>query len=70
MESNDNSQADFIKYQCPNCGQIIFQPSQETCLPEICDFCKDMTTWRMVSDQASNNIVSRTERLNAKNSDS
>ncbi|MBL8153260.1 MAG: hypothetical protein JNM70_03675 [Anaerolineae bacterium] len=35
-----------ITWQCPNCGQIVFgrQP------PEVCDYCRDLTTWRRVVD--------------------
>lgn len=37
-------------WQCPNCGQRLFSPVN-TPLPDICDFCNDMTTWRLLPDQ-------------------
>ncbi|HEX2906162.1 MAG TPA: hypothetical protein VHO69_04835 [Phototrophicaceae bacterium] len=31
-------------WECPNCGQSYFgaQP------PDLCDYCRDFTTWRLI----------------------
>ncbi|MCA0455963.1 MAG: hypothetical protein LCI00_18445 [Chloroflexi bacterium] len=41
----DSPLPDFeLTWECPNCGQRVFgkQP------PDICDYCCDLTTWRLV----------------------
>ena len=35
------------RWRCLNCGQLIFvEIDQEP--PEICQFCRDMTTWQWI----------------------
>lgn len=37
--------ADFhITWECPNCGQTFFGLHP----PDLCDYCRDLTTWRRV----------------------
>ncbi|RMG86204.1 MAG: winged helix-turn-helix transcriptional regulator [Chloroflexi bacterium] len=33
-------------WECPNCGQRHFSDEEP---PDICDYCQDMTTWRVVA---------------------
>ncbi|GAB4516189.1 MAG: hypothetical protein OHK0046_21090 [Anaerolineae bacterium] len=33
-------------WQCPNCGQVLFSDQP----PDMCDFCRDFTTWRLIAE--------------------
>jgi hypothetical protein len=39
-----------VRWRCPNCGQTLFTaPDYEP--PDICAYCRDMTTWQRVEDE-------------------
>jgi hypothetical protein len=43
-----------VRWRCPNCGQTLFTaPDYEP--PDICNYCRDMTTWQRVEDNEKNN---------------
>jgi len=35
------------RLRCPNCGQHIFVAAESE-PSEICQYCKDMTTWQLI----------------------
>lgn len=41
----------IIRWRCPNCGQTLFTALDDT-PPDVCHYCKDMTTWQFVEEQA------------------
>jgi len=43
-----------VRWRCPNCGQMFFTaPDDEP--PDICHYCRDMTTWQRVNDEENGN---------------
>jgi hypothetical protein len=40
-----NDQQQVLYWMCPNCGQVHFGDVP----PDMCDFCQDFTTWRLIS---------------------
>lgn len=36
------------RWMCPNCGQFHFGHDDD--LPDMCDYCNDLTTWRLIED--------------------
>ncbi|MEO8610762.1 MAG: hypothetical protein ABI690_22885 [Chloroflexota bacterium] len=36
--------SELIVWCCPNCGQSYFGKNP----PDMCDYCRDFTTWRRV----------------------
>ena len=43
-----------VRWRCPNCGQTLFTaPDYEP--PDICDYCRDMTTWQRVDEDEDKN---------------
>ncbi len=45
--ANSKHLTDAIRWRCLNCGQNIFVVS-DTEPPDICQYCKDMTTWQLI----------------------
>jgi uncharacterized OB-fold protein len=45
-------QPQIIRWRCPNCGQTLFTAADDY-PPDICDYCKDMTTWQRVQVEVS-----------------
>ncbi len=41
---NEEPQSQMKFWVCPNCGQGHFGDAP----PDMCDFCRDFTTWRLV----------------------
>ena len=37
------------RWRCLNCGQMVFVQAFDD-PPDICQFCDDMTTWRLLDD--------------------
>lgn len=42
----------IIHWRCPNCGQTIFTDGDDA-PPDLCHFCRDMTTWQRLTTQNS-----------------
>ena len=43
--NSDKALLDFeLTWECPNCGQFVFGKHP----PDMCDYCGDLTTWRLV----------------------
>lgn len=40
----------IVRYRCPNCGQLYFCDSESE-PPDICQYCRDMTTWQRLGDE-------------------
>jgi predicted RNA-binding Zn-ribbon protein involved in translation (DUF1610 family) len=38
-----------VRWRCPNCGQTIFTGIDSE-PPDICNYCRDMTTWQRVEE--------------------
>jgi hypothetical protein len=41
----DNS---ICYWRCPNCGQVHFGDTP----PDLCDYCRDFTTWELLAGEA------------------
>lgn len=42
----------ILRWRCPNCGQQVFTPPDES-PPELCDYCADYTTWERYTPPGS-----------------
>ena len=47
QETRARGVEDLKRLRCLNCGQNIFV-AIESAPPDICQFCGDMTTWRLI----------------------
>ncbi|NWF69142.1 MAG: bifunctional DNA primase/polymerase [Chloroflexi bacterium] len=45
----DEGSAELKLWKCPNCGQVHFADVP----PDMCDFCRDFTTWKLLGDARS-----------------
>jgi predicted RNA-binding Zn-ribbon protein involved in translation (DUF1610 family) len=49
QSSSTTEKKRVVRWRCPNCGQTVFTaPDYEP--PDICNYCRDMTTWQRVTD--------------------
>ncbi|MDQ7025357.1 MAG: hypothetical protein Q9P01_01125 [Anaerolineae bacterium] len=52
-QSSTTEKKRVVRWRCPNCGQTLFTaPNDEP--PDICNYCRDMTTWQRVDDENNN----------------
>ncbi|MFN8375055.1 MAG: bifunctional DNA primase/polymerase [Anaerolineae bacterium] len=45
-EASADKEASLKLWKCPNCGQVHFAEEP----PDMCDFCRDFTTWKPLAD--------------------
>lgn len=45
--AHNDELADIVRWRCLTCGQQHFTTSDRE-PPDICDYCKDMTTWELL----------------------